>query len=438
MTNVKFWVRLGACVLFMGVGMLMVFTSPILASTLNGTIDSGIGSSGVTGEVPYKPTASPVAGTYTSTQSVTLSSLTSGATIRYTTDGSTPTCASGTLYSSALSVSSSQTIKAIACKGDSGASSVASFAYTISEPTSTSAPGGGVVTPTMPVTATGQVTATAAAGGKTTLTTPEGTKATVVLPANAVAADTVVKIEKVETGTIIIAAPAPTSKTIVSAFNFTAIAAGRAVTTFARTVTITLTYTDAQVVGLDEASLKIYRRDGTKWVVLPSTVNTATNTITATTTSFSYFAIMGEPSVITPPAKPITEMTVAELQAEIVRITALIAQLQAQLAELIGVPAIVGVPAEFSFQTNLKYGQVLTDVKYLQIVLNSDPETRLAATGVGSPGRESNIFGPLTKAAVIKFQKKYASEVLAPWELTKGTGFIGSTTRAKLNEILGR
>ena len=98
---------------------------------------------------------------------------------------------------------------------------------------------------------------------------------------------------------------------------------------------------------------------------------------------------------------------------------------------------IKGVPAEFSFETNLKYGQVLIDVKYLQIVLNSDPETRLAVTGVGSPGRETNIFGPLTKAAVIKFQEKYTSEILAPWELTKGTGIVGKTTQAKLNLILG-
>jgi len=136
--------------------------------------------------------------------------------------------------------------------------------------------------------------------------------------------------------------------------------------------------------------------------------------------------------------KPISGMTIEELKAEIARITALIAQLQAQLAEPLAKPAIIpGIPTDFRFEKTLRYGQVLIDVKYLQIVLNSDPETRLAVTGVGSPGRETNIFGPLTKAAVIKFQEKYTSEILAPWELTKGTGIVGKTTQAKLNLILG-
>jgi len=30
-------------------------------------------------------------------------------------------------------------------------------------------------------------------------------------------------------------------------------------------------------------------------------------------------------------------------------------------------------------------------------------------------------FGPITKASVIAFQKKYAKEVLVPWRLTEGT-----------------
>lgn len=76
------------------------------------------------------PTFSPAAGTYTSTQSVTINDSTSGATIYYTTNGSTPT-SSSTEYSAPISVSSTQTIKAIAEKSGYSNSSVASAKYTI-------------------------------------------------------------------------------------------------------------------------------------------------------------------------------------------------------------------------------------------------------------------------------------------------------------------
>jgi len=78
------------------------------------------------------PTFSPAAGTYSSTQSVTINTLTSGASIRYTTDGSTPTSSVGTLYHhTPASVSSSLTLKAIAYKSGMTDSAVASAAYTI-------------------------------------------------------------------------------------------------------------------------------------------------------------------------------------------------------------------------------------------------------------------------------------------------------------------
>ena len=76
------------------------------------------------------PTFSPAGGTYTGTQSVSLSSSTSGATLYYTTDGTAPTTAS-TKYTGAITVSSSKTIKAIAVKSGSTNSGVASAAYTI-------------------------------------------------------------------------------------------------------------------------------------------------------------------------------------------------------------------------------------------------------------------------------------------------------------------
>ncbi len=47
---------------------------------------------------------------------MTIASAISGMTIRYTTDGSTPTETTGTLYSGAVSIGATTTLKAIAFK----------------------------------------------------------------------------------------------------------------------------------------------------------------------------------------------------------------------------------------------------------------------------------------------------------------------------------
>lgn len=76
------------------------------------------------------PTFSPVAGTYTGAQSVSMSCATTGSAIHYTTNGTDPTGSSAT-YSSAISVGTNQTVKAIATKTGWSDSEVASAAYTI-------------------------------------------------------------------------------------------------------------------------------------------------------------------------------------------------------------------------------------------------------------------------------------------------------------------
>lgn len=80
------------------------------------------------------PVITPAAGTYTSAQSVTITCATEGASIYYTIDGSTPNSLS-TLYSGAITVSSSLTVKAIAIKASMTDSAVVSAVYAITPAT---------------------------------------------------------------------------------------------------------------------------------------------------------------------------------------------------------------------------------------------------------------------------------------------------------------
>src|SRR5574344_469742 len=74
------------------------------------------------------PTFSVKAGNYTTTQNVELTTATEGASIYYTTDDTDPTAASA-LYSSAIEISKTTTLKAIAIKG-TNKSNIASATYT--------------------------------------------------------------------------------------------------------------------------------------------------------------------------------------------------------------------------------------------------------------------------------------------------------------------
>jgi hypothetical protein len=139
-----------------------------------GTINGG---TPVPVDTPY---FSPVAGIYTSAQSVTLATTTSGATIRYTTDGSTPSETRGTLYAGAIPIGSTTTINAIAYESGQTDSAVSTSVYTIVQAaTPTFSPPAGTYTSAQSV-AISSTTSGASISYTTDGSTPTETHGTVV------------------------------------------------------------------------------------------------------------------------------------------------------------------------------------------------------------------------------------------------------------------
>jgi uncharacterized repeat protein (TIGR03803 family) len=118
------------------------YSNPVFdaSGNLYGTSSGGSDAAGAVYELASTtPTAAtpvfaPAAGTYTPAQTVTISDATSGATIYYTTNGSTPTTSS-TKYTGAITVSVTETLEAIAVASGEANSTTASATYTIQAPT---------------------------------------------------------------------------------------------------------------------------------------------------------------------------------------------------------------------------------------------------------------------------------------------------------------
>ncbi len=205
------------------------------------------------------PTFSPAAGTYTSAQTVTISSSTSGASIRYTTDGSTPSETAGTVYSSPVSVSVTTTLKALAYEAGFTDSTVSSATYTISTPTvsaPTFSPAAGTYTSAQTVTissSTGGATIRYTTDGST----PSETAGTVYSSPVSVNATTTLKALAYESGF--------TDSTVTSA-TYTISSGGGGTTTSYEAESISYTGTGATAsVQTDVNS------SGGKWVQLAST-----------------------------------------------------------------------------------------------------------------------------------------------------------------------
>jgi len=128
------------------------------------------------------------------------------------------------------------------------------------------------------------------------------------------------------------------------------------------------------------------------------------------------------------------EKLIEQLKARIAQLKAQIIELQAKIAAILSTSQETP-PAHWQglckeLKSNLYYGMKNDDVVCLQQFL------KLQGPNIYPQGLITGFFGPLTLNAVVRFQEKYASEILNPLGLEKGTGYVGQMTRAKINQLL--
>ena len=235
------------------------------------------------------------------------------------------------------------------------------------------------------------------------------------IPAGATNTDATFQIKKLDSTNVIVTTSTPEQKSLISDYTYelkSLSGVDEANTSFNEAITITLTYSDSDVIGIDESSLSIYRYDGTTWNALSNcTVDTNANTVTCSTLNFSLFGLFGLPR-----AEASSRATSSGIHYGCKDPKALNYEYFSSHD-----------PNLCKYQTTtssiirtLKYGMKGDDVKALQSYLNTHGYL-IATTGPGSLGNETTYFGTLTKKAIIKFQ--LANKLI-------GDGIVGPITRS--------
>lgn len=121
---------------------------------------------------------------------------------------------------------------------------------------------------------------------------------------------------------------------------------------------------------------------------------------------------------------------IGQLLVRIVELQEQVRQLQTRLALLRGQNGTATVSCA-RFEADLSFGMRGAQVRCLQEFL--------AAQGVAvyPEGLVTGNFLSITRQAVVRFQEKYASEILTPLGLQSGTGHVGQMTRNKINHLFG-
>lgn len=265
--------------------------------------------------------ASPAGGTVSTTQSVTLTSTKAG-TIYYTTDGSTPTTSS-TIYSSAIAVASTTTVKAMTVDQAGNSSSVISQTYTfpISTPTSSTntssnSSSSNTTNQNIHIGWSREIMAGPQYIGTSHFINGEGNAMTFVAN-NASHNDLFINIflrKPEELLKINKQTKYPWMQGLNTAseiYDFQALAAfnGYPIQTFDSPVTIILPYDQSRLYGISPNNLTIamYNKKINHWQIISNAiVNLQNHTLASTTTEFSYFAVVypqQSPLLLTVPSK---------------------------------------------------------------------------------------------------------------------------------------
>jgi hypothetical protein len=133
-------------------------------------------------------------------------------------------------------------------------------------------------------------------GGLVTLTTNDGTTQ-ITAPENFTTEDTTIQLNKLDIGSI----PDPPSGQVLvndNIFDFSAVnESGTEITEFDQPLTLTITYGSNTESSFRENTLDIYKYIGNSWVDQNCSLDTNTNTLTCSLTSFSVYGVFGEKTV---------------------------------------------------------------------------------------------------------------------------------------------
>lgn len=419
-------------------------SATITASTTKSGIPDG--SASLTGTIP--DTTAPVLSSIASSTAATTASVTwttneaASTKMVYSTDtsyaSSTSEADTGTrVMSHSKSLSglvscTTYTFKVVSsdASGNYATSSASTF-------TTTGCPGGAI-----PSSSTS--TAITVSSAATSTVTDSGRTLTVSTPVNftATSSSVIIQIKGLSSNTVLgsIGKPGSLSSAASLVFDVTALIDNATVLdSFDSPVTISYTYTDTDISGLNESSLTMYHYHSGSWLALSDcSVNTSTNTITCSTSSFSTFAIFGtaqssssNSSVggaslpwCSSPSAPGWNVSMSGGGCR-----------KVVLETSTAVPENMAVCPRYTFVRSLRRGMVGEDVRNLQKLMNCLGFS-LGTSGPGSPGNETTIFVGRTDDAVKKFQNAYSAEVLAPIGIKKPTGIFGERSQKKVKELL--